>query len=84
MTDNEHLHSFYKSDKYGNNILFMHVHGICNSNNNHKYVNIYGTDTDGNAYNIKDCHFVYINDEYGNTQLNLHISNNEILTSNKW
>jgi len=74
-----YLNSFYK-----NGIIFMYVHGMCNSEYNHNCLNVYGTDNDGNSYNIENCPFVSETDNNGNTQFILTISENEILISNKW
>ena len=75
----EQLHSFYLN----NNVVIL-VNGICNSVNNHNCVNVYGTDMYGNPYTIEDCLFNFVIDNNKKKQLFLHISENEIVTSNKW
>ena len=66
----------------GNNDIMI-VHG-CNTDDAPGFINVYGTDMEGNSYNIEGCLFDTIIDNFGETQLILHISENEILTSNKW
>ena len=76
-----YLHTFYKkNEKY----VFMYVYGICNSENNNNCLNVYGTDNEGNAYNIENCPFLYEIDNNGNRQFILTISENKKVISNKW